>query len=168
MTRHPAIRIGAAAVVLCAAAAVAVAVATAGPAAAARPYDPARTAASVPVVVTCTGQAETSPSKYVLACADGNAYLARLRWASWGAAAAFASGKVTFLACVPSCVAGSWHSFSALLVLWRARPRPGHSGQQYFSRLTVIYTGTRSYRADGKTYHLRQSETYPLSPTSGP
>jgi hypothetical protein len=41
------------------------------------------------------------------------------------------------------------HRLPVLVALWRAEPLPGHAGQRYFTRLTIIYTGNRSYRAGG-------------------
>jgi hypothetical protein len=64
-------------------------------------------------------------------------------------------------------VAGHGHSFPALITLWRAEPLPGHHGQRYFTRLTLIYTGNRGYQADGKQYQLPQTVTYPLSQYGG-
>lgn len=176
MTRIPAClipgrRIRIAALTLGGIAAVAVAAATAGPAAARTQHSPAAAAAaagaSVPVVISCTGQAQTKPGSYVLACGDGNAYLKALHWVAWGAASAFASGTETIRVCVPTCTSGRLHSFGVLAALWRAEPRPGHAGQSYFTRVTLIYTGNRSYRAGGKTYHLPQTVTYPLSASGG-
>jgi hypothetical protein len=124
-------------------------------------------ASGLPVVVSCTGYAQTRPGRYVLACGDGNAYLTGLHWSSWGAASAFAAGTDNFKVCIPSCTAGRRHNFPALAALWRAEPLPGHPGMPYFTRLTVIYTGSRSYRAGGKTYHLPRTVTYPLSAAGG-
>jgi hypothetical protein len=171
MTAHPAgIRVRAAVAALCGIAAIATAAGAAlSPAAAAgRPqHRPGPAAASVPVVINCTGHAQTRPHRYILACGDGNAYLTGLHWAAWGPASAFAAGTDTFKVCIPSCAAGPLRSFPVLAALWRAEPRPGHSGQRYFTRLTIIYTGPRSYRAGGKTYHLHQTVTYPLSASGG-
>jgi len=69
--------------------------------------------------------------------------------------------------CVPSCVAGHGHSLAVLVALWRAEARPGHPGQRYFTRLTVIYTGAHSYRAGGKVYHLPGAQTFPLNTGGG-
>jgi len=124
-------------------------------------------AAGVPVVVDCAMHARTRPGQFVLACADGAAYLAGLHWASWGSSAAFGNGTSTFNDCVPSCVAGHGHSFPALVALWGAEPRPGHAGERYFTRMTIIYTGNRAYNAGGKLYHLPQTVTEPLSPAGG-
>jgi hypothetical protein len=125
------------------------------------------TAAGVPVVVDCAAHGQTRPGEYILACADGNASLAGLRWAAWGSSAAFADGTSSFNDCVPSCVAGHGHSFPVLVALWRPEPLPGHAGERYFTRLTIIYTGNRTYHAGGKLYHLPATTTDPLSPYGG-
>jgi hypothetical protein len=158
-----------AAVVACGIGAIAAAGGAAfGPAAAAAlQHRSAAVTAGVPVVIDCNGHAHTSPSRYVLACADGNAYLTGLHWSTWGSSSAFAAGTETFRVCIPSCSAGRLHSFPVLAALWRARPLPGHSGERYFTRLTVIFTGSRSYRAGGKIYHLSQTVTYPLVASGG-
>ena len=165
-------RIRAAAIALCGIAAIATtacAASASAPAAAGRQQAMAVTApaAGVPVVVDCAGHAQTRPGQYVLACADGNAYLARLQWATWGSSAAFADGISTFNDCVPNCVSGHRHSFPVLVALWRAEPRPGHAGERYFTQLTIIYTGSRTYRAGGKLYHLPVTVTDPLSAYGG-
>jgi hypothetical protein len=164
-------RIRAAAIALCGIAAIATTAcaASTSEAAAERQQPMAVTAAApgVPVVVDCAVHAQTRPGQYVLACADGNAYLARLHWATWGSSAAFADGISTFNDCVPSCVSGHGHSFPVLVALWGAEPRPGHAGERYFTRLTIIYTGSRTYRAGGKLYHLPVTATDPLSAYGG-
>ncbi len=121
-------------------------------------------AASLPVVVNCTGHDQTRPSSYTLACADGNSYLHGLRWTVWNSSSAFASGTYTFNDCVPNCAAGHFHSQPALVALWHVKALPGHAGKSYFSEVTIIFTGSRSYKADGKTLHLPQTMTEPLSP----
>jgi hypothetical protein len=124
-------------------------------------------ATSVPVVVDCAVHGQTRPGQYNLACAGGGAYLSGLHWASWGASAAFAEGFSTINDCVPSCVGGHGHTFPVLVTLWRAEPRPGHAGQRYFTRLTVIYTGSRTYSAGGTPHQLPVTATDPLSPYGG-
>ncbi len=136
-------------------------------AAAQRPMAAAVTAASVPVVMDCAVRGQTRPGQYNLACAGGGAYLSGLHWASWGPSAAFADGTSTVDDCVPNCVAGHGHSFPVLVALWRAEPRPGHAGQRYFTRLTVIYTGSRTYLAGGTLHQLPLTATDPLSPYGG-
>jgi hypothetical protein len=124
-------------------------------------------AVSVPAVIDCAGHAQTRPGQYVLACGNGGAFLAGLHWPSWGPAAAFGDGISTFNDCQPNCLAGHGHSYPVLVALWRAEPLPGHLGKRYFTRLTIIDTGSRTYRAAGKVYHLPLTRTYPLSPFGG-
>ncbi len=124
-------------------------------------------ASGLPVVINCAMHPQTRPASYVLACADGNSYVAKMSWASWGSSAAFGSGTDTFNDCVPSCVAGHFHSFPALVALWRVQSLPGHPGEKYFTRMTIIYTGSRSYKAGGHEHELPQTATYPLSPGGG-
>src|SRR5262249_47545921 len=125
------------------------------------------TARSVPVVVDCAVDGRTRPGQYPLACASGGAHLRGPHWAHWEPAAAFADGTSTFDDCVPNCVAGHGHSFPVLVALWRAEAWPGHAGQRYFTRVTIIYTGSRSYRAGGTLHQLPATATYPLSPYGG-
>ena len=165
-------RVRAAAIVLGGVAAIATAgcAASAQATAAARQQPLAVTAAaagSVPVVVDCAVHAQTRPGQYVLACGDGGAYLAGLRWATWGSSAAFADGISTFSDCVPNCVAGHGRSFPVLVALWRPEPRPDHAGERYFTRLTIIHTGSRAYSVGGNLYHLPVTATYPLSAYGG-
>jgi hypothetical protein len=152
---------------LCGIATIAAVASTALGTAAAAPGRSGPATSSSPVLISCTRQAQMRPAHYVLACADGNAYLTGLRWAAWGQASAFAAGTSTFRVCIPTCTAGHLHSFPVLAALWRPEPLPAHPGQRYFTRLTLIYTGSRSYRAGGKTYHLHQTATYPLSAFGG-
>ena len=162
-----------AAAALCGIAAIAAAAAVAAPADAARSPQAAHhpsavaAAAKLPVVINCAGHGQTRPRQYVLACGDGKAFLTGLHWASWGSAAGFGSGTSVFNDCIPNCVAGHVHKFPVLVALWRVRPLPHHPGQRYFTELTVIYTGNRSYRAGGKTLHVPPTPTFPLSPFGG-
>jgi hypothetical protein len=142
---------------------------TACTAASAAPVSPAQehAAANVPVVVSCGMKIQTRPGSYVLACADGNAYVSGLSWTAWGSSSALASGTYAFNDCTPSCVAGHGHTFPALVVLWGAQALPGHAGVRYFTEMTAIFTGNRAYTAGGKTYHLAQTTTIPLSQYGG-
>jgi hypothetical protein len=166
-------RIRTAVVALCATAAIASVAAGTAAAATGHPAHPAGhrsqdvAAASLPVVINCVGKHQVKPGSYVLACADGGAFITKMHWASWGGQAAFGSGTDSFNTCVPSCVAGKLVSFPILAALWRVEPLPGHRGVHYFTRLTLIYTGNRSYKAGGKKFHLPQTVTDPLSNFGG-
>jgi hypothetical protein len=124
-------------------------------------------AASAPVVIDCAGHAQTKPRMYILACADAGAFISAMSWANWGSAAAFGSGTYDIKVCVPSCVAGHLATFPALAALWRAESLPGHAGVRYFTRMTLIFTGNRAYKAGSKTNHLPATLTFPLSASGG-
>jgi hypothetical protein len=172
-------RVKAAAMALCgvvaittaACASAAAAPAAAAPAAAGGRSDSAavtaETTTSVPVVVNCAMKAQARPGQFILACADGGAYLEGLSWAAWGSSSAFASGSYVLNDCVPYCAAGHFHSFPVLVALWGAEARPGHAGEAYFTHLTIIFTGSHSYRAGGKLYQLPATGSYPLSASGG-
>ena len=170
-TRLARTRLKAAALALCGIAAIGVAVsaASAPAVAAGRSQSAAVTAsAPVPVVVNCAMHGQVRPRQYILPCADQNSVLTGLTWAAWGSSSAFAAAGInTFDDCIPSCAAGHFHSFPVLAALWRAEPWPGHPAQRYFTRLTLIYTGPRSYRAGGRLHRIPVTVTYPLSPGGG-
>jgi hypothetical protein len=164
-------RVKAAALALCGIAAIGVAVsAVSAPAVAAgRSHSAAvTTSASVPVVVNCAMHGQVRPREYTLPCADQKSVLTGLTWAAWGSSSAFAAAGInTFDDCIPNCAEGHFHSFPVLAALWRAEPWPGHTAQRYFTRLTLIYTGPRSYRAGGKLHVLPVTVTYPMSSGGG-
>jgi hypothetical protein len=115
-------------------------------------------AANVPVLVDCAVHGQVRPGQYILACGDGGGYLSGLHWAAWGASAAFADGTSTI---------NNGDSFPVLVDLWRAEPRPGHAGQRYFTRLTLVFTGNRSYTEGGAVHEFPATLTYPLSSFGG-
>ena len=127
----------------------------------------AQAMASIPVVVNCSMKTQVRPGSYTLACADGNAYVGSLNWSAWGPSSALATGTSSFNDCTPNCLSGHGHTFPALVVLWGVKPLPGHAGVRYFTEMTIIYTGNRSYTADGKRVTLPQTQTDPLSNFGG-
>ena len=96
-----------------------------------------------PVIVTCANKPQVQPKSYLLACGDGSSWLSRLRWSSWTAGEATASGNFTFNTCTPNCAQGKFITSPVLVVLWRTSAVPHHAGQREFLRMTVIYTGKR-------------------------
>jgi hypothetical protein len=160
-------RVKAAVLALCGIAVIATVAVSVSGSAGASPRLTAPVTSNVPVVVACGMKEQVRPGAYILACADGNAYLTGLNWSAWRPYSAMASGSYWFNDCVPNCLSGHGHSFPALAVLWDVQPLPGHHDVRYFTRLTIIYTGSRSYRAGGKLYHLAQTATYPLSQYGG-
>jgi hypothetical protein len=122
---------------------------------------------ATPVVVNCARKTQVRPGSIVLACADGNVYVGGLSWTTWGSSSALASGSYAFNDCTPNCLSGHGHTFPALVVLWGAKGLPGHSGVRFFSEMTLIFTGSRSYTAGGKTFQLSQTMTILLSQYGG-
>lgn len=161
-------RIRTAAVALCATAAVATVAASTAAAATGHPAHHHGPAASVtPVVIDCATKHQVKPSFYILACADAGALVSRMHWATWGGQAAFGSGTYNFRVCVPNCAQGKTVTFPILAALWQVRPLPGHRSVPYFTRLTLIFTGNRSYKAGGKKFREPQTLTVPLSAAGG-
>jgi hypothetical protein len=117
----------------------AIAASALGGALAAAPAAMAAPASTRPVLVNCLDKATVKPSQFIITCADGNDYLAKLKWSHWGATA---SGKGTewINTCNPNCAAGKFRKFGASVKLWRPKARPHHRGQEYFTRMTLTYT----------------------------
>jgi hypothetical protein len=111
---------------------------------------------SAVVLVNCAGQGQVRPGGYDIGCM-ANELLAGLHWTSWGPAA-FGHGVLKVDDCIPTCAQGKYVRYPVLTVLWRARPWPRHAGREYFSRLTMIFTGARPA-------HTGPSVTLSLPPT---
>ena len=126
-----------------------------------------RQSTALPVVVNCLMKTQVRPGSIIFGCADAKIYVSSLNWTAWGSSSALASGTYDFYDCTPSCVAGHFHTFAALVVLWGARALPGHSGVRYFSEMTMIFTGNRSYTVSGQKYQLSQTLTISLSQYGG-
>ncbi len=119
------------------------------------------TAAAKPVVlVQCTGAGQVRPAKSDLpGCMASNQDLRGIRWTSWNSSA-FGSGTFAVNNCSPSasCGPSKFTKYSMLVVLWRPEARPGHAGQRYFSRMTVIFNGARHpHGASAQSWVLRPS-----------
>ena len=136
------VRIVAAAVGLAASGTVAGIVVAATPAAAG-PTSASSASATTPKVVLvnqCTGKGQVRPKSFDPGCMPSNSRITGMSWTSWGHVA---FGHATFKInnCTPSCAQGKFVSHPILTVLWRARSWPSHPGREYFTRLTVIFTG---------------------------
>jgi len=141
--------------------------ATASAATPGRSAESAGQATTTTVVVSCGGKTQVRPGSYILACGDGGALVEGLNWAAWGSSSALANGTYALNDCTPDCAAGHFDAFPALVVLWGSQSLPGHAGVRYFTQVTIIYTGNRSYTQDGKRYQLPQTQTDPLSRYGG-
>jgi hypothetical protein len=134
----------------------------AGPVRAAAAHPAARSTGPLQtVVLDCPGvPALVRPKNYILTCADGYIQLQKLSWTSWTPGLASATGTLVKNTCTPSCVAGHFHSYPVLVVLWGRAAVKNRPGQQCYTRMTLIYPGARPQGAS-------QTETISL-PTSLP
>ncbi len=104
---------------------------------------PTATASAKPVIlVSCNGGGLVKPGTYDVGCNPSQELVTGLSWTSWKSTA-YGSGTLKVNTCNPSCAAGHFAKFPILVVLWRAVPQPHHASQDYFSRLTWIFTGKR-------------------------
>jgi len=92
------------------------------------------------VVGDCT-KSQVRPATIVVACADANLQLTHLRWASFGAATAHASGSYYINDCNPYCAAGHFHSYPVKVVLSQAAVCPDKHDD--YREATVTFTGSR-------------------------
>jgi hypothetical protein len=91
-------------------------------------------AATAVVWTGCAHRPSVRPAEIVVACADANFYVERLRWRRWTATDAVATGVAHRNDCKPYCAAGHFHSFSLTIRL--SRVVECVSGRREFSRIT--------------------------------
>lgn len=77
-------------------------------------------------------QPQVRPKTIVAACADANLAFGRLRWTSWTARRATASGAASVNDCTPNCAAGHFHRYPVKVTL--SAPRSCH-GRRELTRL---------------------------------
>jgi hypothetical protein len=116
------------------------------------------------VLVQCNGKGQVKPSSSQQpACMLSSEYIPKLTWTSW-TSSAFGSGTFAVNNCSPSssCGPSKYTKYPILIVLWKAAAWPGHAGQQYFTRMTLIFTGSGKQFPTGhpavQTYTLSASQ----------
>jgi hypothetical protein len=130
--------------------------------ASAKPAAHAAPASQPVVLVQCNGTGVVKPTTYDPPfCMPSSQFISGLSWTSWSGNA-FGSGTLKVNSCNPNCASGKYLKFPILVVLWGAKSWPHHSGRQYFSELTWIFTGKRP--SGVKT----AAQTYSLSATGAP
>jgi hypothetical protein len=97
-------------------------------------------AATKSVAFECLTQTVVRPTSYILTCADAGSVLAHMSWLSWTAKQGVATGVHQLNDCTPNCAEGTFISYPAVITFWRPEPVAGHSGETYFTRVTVRYT----------------------------
>jgi hypothetical protein len=130
---------------------------------------PARPAVQVPavqmVVFDCPGHATplVRPKTFIISCADDNIYLSHLNWTSWTPAEASAVGTLEMNSCSPSCVAGHFQAYPALVIFWGSALVKNHPSEHAYKEMTEILTGTRPRYYD---YQTHKWVTEPITQTS--
>lgn len=119
---------------------------------------PASAGSNQVVLVNCSGHGQVRPVGYDIGCMPSSELVTSLKWTSWRSVA-FGSGVLKVNDCTPTCAQGKYIKYPILTVLWRAEPWPKHPGQEYFSRLTWIFTGNHPK-------HVAAAQTFTL-PSSG-
>jgi len=129
----------------------------------ATPQPPASVVSST-VWFDCAHHGQVEPSDYILTCADAGSVLEHLVWKSWTAQQAVATGVHELNSCTPSCAEGKFIDYPVVALLWRSEPVSGQPGEQYFTRITVRYTGPRppAYTSNGQLVRHPAGWTEPL------
>ncbi len=105
------------------------------------------------ILLGCDNDAEVAPSG-ISNCGDGAVGLTRLHWTSWTSHLASGYGTYYLNDCTPTCVGGHFHTYHALVALWGSAPVKGRPSERKYTRMTLIFTGTRppAYQeVNGKT-----------------
>lgn len=116
-------------------------------------------AGATPVVLInyCNGHSAVKPSTFDLpGCMPSSEFLTGLKWVSWRSVG-YGGGQFAINTCTPTCAAGKYKKYPILTVLWGAKPWPKHAGKDYFSRLTVIFTGKPPHGPSAQTIVLPAS-----------
>lgn len=104
-------------------------------------------AKTVVLVNQCSGKGQVKPSPTIPLpeCMPSSVFIGKASWTSWGSVA-FGAAELEVNNCTPSCAGGKFIKYPILIVLWRAEPWAGKKGEDYFSRMTWIYSGKRPSR----------------------
>jgi hypothetical protein len=136
--------------VVLAAGVVAVSGSIAGAAMGSAQASPNAAAPHVVLVNQCSGKGQVRPLGNVPlpGCMTSSELIGRVKWTSW-ASSAFGSGDLEVNNCTPSskCGPSKFTKYPVLIVLWRPEKWAGKKGDDYFSRMTWIFTGKRPKHA---------------------
>lgn len=86
-------------------------------------------------------KAAYKPSKIIIACGDGNLFVTKLKWTSWGTKTAKGNGTAHQNTCTPNCAQGKFKTYPMSLVL--SVPKKCAHGKHEFAELKYTYTGKR-------------------------
>jgi hypothetical protein len=77
------------------------------------------------------------PSRIIIACGDGNFYLARLHWGLWNGYTARGHGRAWANDCIPDCADGHFHHYAVRVALTRVWATKGYGW--LFHRADLYY-----------------------------
>jgi hypothetical protein len=83
------------------------------------------------------------PRSIMLACGDGNFYLTRIAWTSWGMRQALGIGVGHQSDCVPDCASGHFHTYRVSVKLDHAMMNCGTQKLAQFTRASYIFIGEK-------------------------
>jgi hypothetical protein len=89
------------------------------------------------VYIDNCGKHVMHPKKLTTACADGNYYLAKLKWKNWGKTSSTSDGWAHANLCQPNCAAGKFHKYPVAVKAWK---KAACHGRHDYTRLTIGYT----------------------------
>ena len=78
---------------------------------------PATASTATTSLMTCSKHLSTKPSKYVLSCADANAWWQGVTWSSWTSNSATGRGVLVENNCTPYCAAGKFIHYPSSVTL---------------------------------------------------
>jgi hypothetical protein len=116
---------------------------------------PAAAAAGPTAVPDCLGKPKVRPTSIVLACADANFGIRKLHWIGWGERSAAATGVAYANDCTPTCAAGHFHTYRAVVVASGSQ-RCGSTTA--YRTVTIAFVGPSPYpkaRASDLVYPVR-------------
>ncbi len=99
----------------------------------------ARPATSV-AVYNCGNRPLVEPRNFVFTC-DSTGSLTNLRWNTWNATTATATGVLNVDNCKPSCANGHWSHRNVDVVLWRSEAVKWYPGKRGYTEMTFLFPG---------------------------
>ncbi len=97
-------------------------------------------ASAAPAVkITNCNRASSRPKAITLTCGDGNTALTKLRWSSFGGAAAQASGTFEMNTCTPNCAGGKVVRYP--VAVKAGSIRKCKAGLRVYNKLSLKFTG---------------------------
>ena len=89
------------------------------------------------ILYSCQGKKTVKPKEIVLACGDGNTYVYKITWKSWGPNGARGTGTLSWNTCLPqTCADGIVEEYKVNIRLGRVASGPGVDA---FSRMTLTF-----------------------------